>query len=207
MSSILQKELENILENGEVEYENTPPLVVFDEKYKKIGTTYSVYILKDNKILRPIFNPLYCFFKIDLRDFAALFQAYAHGAKDAFRDFILDYFEERIGKRINIKKTAILIESHGRKRYNKSSMYFLKEYRIRGVRKWKKGIYLNSDPIYFFNWAIQEERDLRIFYFGTRGYALGKLTNDKLGELTALSLGLFNERYEFREYIPEIPIF
>ncbi len=205
MSDLLEKEFKRVLESGRAEYENTPPFIVFRKKFKKIGVEYPVYILKDNKVLRPRFNPLYCFFKIDIRDFAALFWAYAHGAKDAFRDFILDFFESKIRKRVNVQKTAILIEAYGKKWYNKSTEYFLKEVRLKGVRKWKRGIYLNADPIYFFNWAIQEDGTLRLFYFGHKGYALGKLNNQKLGELTTASVGVFDAKYDVREYIPEIP--
>ncbi len=205
MNEILKKEFERIAEMKEAEYENTPPFIVFDEKYRNIGKRYSVYILKEDRVLRPRFNPFYTFFKLDLRDFAALFQAYAHGAKDAFRDFILEFFEKKLQKRIEVKPRAVVVESHGKKWYKKSSVYFLKEVRIKKVKRWKKGIYLNSDPLYFFNWAIQEEDVLRLFYYGAKGYALGKLTNEKLAELSTFSLGLYGAEPEVREYIPGIP--
>ncbi len=206
MSEILKEELNRILETGEAVYEKTPPFIVFTKKKNIPGKRYRVYIFKDNHILRPNFGPLYNFFKLDIRDFAALFQAYAHGAKDAFRDFVLDFFEKKIQKRVEAKKYAYVIESHGTKRYNKSSTYFLKEVKIQGVKKWKEGIYLNSDPMYFFNWALQEDENLRLFYYGANGYALGKLTNQKLGELTTASLGIFDAHFEVNEYIAGIPI-
>ncbi len=207
MNDILKEEFKRIIDTGEAEYENTPPFIVFDEKYKSIGKKYPVYILKDDKVLRPRFNPLYCFFKLDIRDFAALFQAYAHGAKDAFRDFILEFFESKIQKRVNVKKHAFVIEARGTKRFNKSSVYFLREVRIEGVKKWKKGLYLNSDPIYFFNWAIQEEERLRLFYFGARNKGIGRLSFKKLGDLSLASLGLFGKKAEVFDLLPGVPIF
>ncbi len=205
MNDILKEEFKRIIETGEAEYENTPPFIVFDEKYRGSGTKYPVYILKDDKVLRPRFNPLYCFFKLDIRDYAALLQAYAHGAKDAFRDFVLEFFESKIQKRVNIRPHAFLLESHGKKWYKKSSAYFLKEVELPNVKRWKRGIYINSDPVFFFNWAVQEKDVLRVFYFGAKGYTLGKLTNEKLADLTTASLGYFNAKYKVKEYIPGIP--
>ena len=207
MNEIIREEYERFLKDGGVLYDNTPPFIIFGENKDLKGERYKVYILWDNKIITPHFGPIHSFFRLDIRDFAALFQAYAHGAKDAFRDFILEFFESKIQKRVNVKKHAFVIEARGTKRFNKSSVYFLREVRIEGVKKWKKGLYLNSDPIYFFNWAIQEEERLRLFYFGARNKGIGRLSFRKLGDLSLASLGLFGKKAEVFDLLPGVPIF
>lgn len=127
MNDVLKEEFKRIIEKGKALYENTPPFVIFDKKYKVSGKKLPVYVLKDSKILRPKFNPFYCFFKLNIVDFASLFQAYAQGAKDAFRDFILEFFESNIKEKVNVKPSALLVESHGKERLKKDNAFFLKE--------------------------------------------------------------------------------